>query len=253
MTSLAAASEALIPLLGAFLLTFCRIGAAFMTFPAFTDHIPQKSRLVAALAVSMPLSLIAGPTAPNPEDFEGILKAIMSNTLLGLYFGLSARLMLAAMQMAGQMFGQISGLYNPFNTTGLAFEGSTIIASMMTLAGTALIFAADLHIEFLKALGASFQTVGLNGTIDPTILNEGIVTVIAKSFQMAVQFAAPFIVLGLVFNLALGICNRMMPVLPVFFVFSPVLIIIGILLIVLIFGAVASHFVEELSFLITGL
>jgi len=253
MTALAEAAQVLIPLVGAFLLTFCRIGAAFMTFPAFTDHVPQKSRLVAAFGVSLPLSVAASGTAPDTADMEAMFTAVMTNTLLGLYFGLSARLLLAAMQMAGQLFGQVSGLYNPFNTAGMAFEGSTVVASMMTIAGTALIFAADLHVQFIESLGASFKTVGLDGTVDPAILNSGIIAVVSASFKLAVQFAAPFVVLGLIFNLALGICNRMMPALPVFFVFSPILMVLGIFLIVIIFGAVAGRFTVEFANLVEGL
>jgi len=41
--------------------------------------------------------------------------------------------------------------------------------------------------------------------------------------------AAPFYVLGILNNVALGLANRMMPTLPVFFVASSVLIFTGLL------------------------
>jgi flagellar biosynthetic protein FliR len=250
--SLAAAAELLSPLFYTYFLTFCRIGAAFLLFPAFTDHVPQQARLLFALAVAMPISLIVGDGVQMGDGSE-VFSSIMTNITLGIYLGLAPRLFLSSMQMAGQIIGQVSGLYNPFNINGLAFEGSTIISTLMVIAGTALIFAADLHITFIEALTSSFSTVGLNGSIDLEIMNRGIISIVSKSFMMAISFAAPFIVLGLVFNLALGVANKMMQALPVYFVFSPILMFLGIVLITITFATIATMFAENMRQVIEGL
>lgn len=250
--SLAAAAELLSPLFYTFFLTFCRIGAAFLLFPAFTDHIPQQSRLLFALAVSLPISLIVGEGI-QMGDASQAFSAIITNVTLGIYLGLAPRLFLSSLQMAGQVIGQVSGIYNPFNMNGLAFEGSTIVSTLMVIAGTALIFAADLHITFIEALTSSFSTVGLNGSIDLEMMNRGIIAIISKSFTMAISFAAPFLVLGLVFNLALGVANKMMQALPVYFVFSPVLMFLGIVLITITFATISTLFSEGMRQVIEGL
>jgi len=250
--SLTAAAELLSPLFYTYFLTFCRIGAAFLLFPAFTDHVPQQARLLFALAVSLPISLIVGDGVQMGEGSQ-VFSAIITNVTLGIYLGLAPRLFLSSMQMAGQVIGQVSGLYNPFNINGLAFEGSTIVSTLMVVAGTALIFAADLHVTFIQALTSSFSTVGLHGVPDFEIMNKGVILVISQAFTMAISFAAPFLVLGLVFNLALGVANKMMQALPVFFVFSPILMFLGILLIVITFGAIATMYTEGMRQVIEGL
>lgn len=250
--SLAAAAELLSPLFYVYFLTFCRIGAAFLLFPAFTDHVPQQARLLFALAVSLPISLIVGDGILM-GDASNVFSAIITNTTLGIYLGLAPRLFLSSMQIAGQLIGQVSGLYNPFNMSGLAFEGSTVVSTIMVVAGTALIFAADLHITFIEALTSSFSTVNLHGSIDVEVLNKGIILVVSQAFSMAITFAAPFLVLGLVFNLALGVANKMMQALPVYFVFSPVLMFLGILLITITFGTIAALYADGMRSVIEGI
>lgn len=252
MMSLAAAAELLSPLFVAFLLTFCRIGAAFMMFPAFTDHVPPQSRLVAALAVSLPVSVAFGAGAA-PAGPVALVLAIMTNVVFGAWLGTVARLLLASLQIAGQIAGQATGLYNPFVSSGLAFEGSTVISTIMITAGTALIFAADLHVHFIAAVANTFVSVPLYATTDIPALGSGIVSAVSSAFSLGVQFSAPFIVLGLVFNLALGACNRLMQAFPVFFVFSPAMIMLGLLLMLLVFGSVAAAFVSAMSALISTL
>lgn len=250
--SLAAAAELLSPLFYVYFLTFCRIGAAFLLFPAFTDHVPQQARLLFALAVSLPISLIVGDGV-QMGDASQVFSAIISNTTLGIYLGLAPRLFLSSLQIAGQLIGQVSGLYNPFNMSGLAFEGSTVVSTLMVVAGTALIFAADLHITFIEALTSSFNTVNLHGSIDVEVMNKGVILVVSQAFSMAIAFAAPFLVLGLVFNLALGIANKMMQALPVFFVFSPILMFLGILLITITFGTIAALYTDSMRSIIEGI
>lgn len=250
--SLAFAAELLSPLFYAYFLTFCRIGAAFLLFPAFTDHVPQQARLLFALAVSLPLSMLVGNNVQMGDTSEVVL-AVLTNITIGIYLGVMPRLFLSSMQIAGQIIGQVSGLYNPFNISGLAFEGSTIISSIMVVSGTALIFAADLHIVFIQAMTASFDVVGLHRDFSIDDLNRNVILVVSQAFTMAVSFAAPFLVLGLVFNLSLGVANRMMQTLPVYFVFSPVLIFMGILLITIVFGTIAALYVDGMRQVIDGM
>lgn len=252
MSSLAAAAELLSPLMMAFLLTFCRIGAAFMLFPAFTDHVPPQSRLVAALAVSLPVSVAFGQGAA-PTDPAFVFLAIVTNVVFGAFLGTVARIMLASMQMGGQIIGQTMGLANPFGSPGMAFEGSTIISTFTVMAGVALIFAADLHVLFIEAIGRSFVSVPLYGMLELPELNMKIVETVTRAFALAVQFAAPFLVFGLVFNLALGVCNRLMMAFPVFFVFSPAMILLGIFMLCLVFAALSSTFVTAMSDLFTSM
>ena len=51
-----------------------------------------------------------------------------------------------------------------------------------------------------------------------------VVKAAGASVYVGVSLAAPFFILTLLLNLAMGLANRMMPTMPVFFVASPILI-----------------------------
>ena len=59
---------------------------------------------------------------------------------------------------------------------------------------------------------------------------EQMVRVGGHSLYIVTAIAAPFFVMGVILNLGMGLANRMMPQLPVFFVGAPLLIIVGFLI-----------------------
>ena len=73
----------------------------------------------------------------------------------------------------------------------------------------------------------------------------------AAAFVIGIQMSAPFIVLGLVFYLGMGILARMMPQLQVFFVAMPATIWVGLMLLALLLsmmmGWYLTHFENELA------
>jgi flagellar biosynthetic protein FliR len=74
-----------------------------------------------------------------------------------------------------------------------------------------LIFATDLHHVALLAIKDSYLIFSPS---DPLMLGDAAEMAIqsaASAFVIGVQMSAPFIVLGLVFYLGMGILGRMMP------------------------------------------
>lgn len=51
---------------------------------------------------------------------------------------------------------------------------------------------------------------------------------VAKAFLLGFQIASPFIAVGLLFNLGLGLLARLMPQMQVFFIAIPLQILIGL-------------------------
>jgi flagellar biosynthetic protein FliR len=78
----------------------------------------------------------------------------------------------------------------------------------------------------------------------------------AGSFRLAFEMAAPFIVVGLVFFVALGIVARLVPQLQVLFIAQPLQILggLGLFALVLMTGMrfFLTAFVQQLGFLAPG-
>ena len=215
-----------------FALVFARLGAVLMFMPGFGEQmIPIRHRLALALVVSAalyPATPVRAIALGSPLD---LLPLMVLETLIGIWIGLTARIILTALQYAGYQVGMVSGLSNTFAPSIGSFEGSTLIATSLMLTGVALIFVTDLHHGIIEALLMSYD-IFAPGVVMPGDLAQQIVRAASRSFYVGTMIAAPFFVMGVVLNVGFGLANRMMPTLPVFFVAAPLLMLSGIFVLV---------------------
>jgi flagellar biosynthetic protein FliR len=73
------------------------------------------------------------------------------------------------------------------------------------------------------------------------------VRTIGSAFKVGIQLSAPFLVFGLLFNLGLGVLSRLMPQMQVFFVGMPLSILAGLLIFLLVVGAMMSIFLGSVE------
>jgi flagellar biosynthetic protein FliR len=96
-----------------------------------------------------------------------------------------------------------------------------LVASFLTILGTVVIFSLNLHFLMLRGVADSY-VLFVPGQMPPMgDFTELAVRVVAGSFALGIQLAAPFIVYAMIFNISLGIMARLMPALPIFFVVMP--------------------------------
>jgi len=233
-------------------LVFGRIGAALMFMPAFGESfIFMRHRLVAGLLMALVFAPLVARGTP-PDDAVGFIRAMAVEVTLGAWIGLTARVLLSAMQVAGAQIGMVSGLSNAFAPSIGSFQGSTLIATTLLLGAIAVIFATDAHHLIIAALLNSYEVLP-PGQILAGDLAEQMARAAQQSFYIGVAIAGPFYVMGVVLNVGLGLTNRMLPALPVFFVAAPVLIASGLLVLFLAIPAAQrtwiTHFAEWLGLL----
>ena len=93
---------------------FCRVGALFMTAPALGDFtLSPRMRLAAALAVTAALAPVMAPAYPgwaNAGDLGAMATIIFGEILAGGFLGLAARVMMSALNVAGQIIAFQMGL-----------------------------------------------------------------------------------------------------------------------------------------------
>lgn len=230
-------------------LVFARLGAALTFMPGFGEgSVPVRVRLLFALVLSVALQ----PATPAVRGLEAAAAPLVMLPLLGtelavgLWIGLTARILMSALQFAGFQIGAVTGLANAFAPGLGSFEGSTMIAGGLLMAGVALIFATDLHHLIVEAMLLSYDVFPV-GALPAGDLAAQIAAAAAASFRIGLSISAPFLVVGLLLNLGLGLANRMMPTLPVFFVAVPVLIAAGFVVLVASGPALFEGFLAALA------
>ncbi|RVV96885.1 flagellar biosynthetic protein FliR [Mesobaculum littorinae] len=228
-------------------LVFARLGSAMIFLPAFGETgVPMRHRLFLALLVSLALYPATGVGPVDLEQPLALLVLLGIEITIGLWIGLTARILMSALQFAGYQVGLVSGLANAFAPSMGAFEGATLIATAMMLAATALIFATDLHHVIIRALLMSYEVFPPGGLM-PGDMARQTVAAASASFYIGLSLAAPFYLMGLVLNVGMGLANRMMPTLPVFFVAQPVLIAAGFAVLLLAAPSMLTGFLDRFA------
>jgi flagellar biosynthetic protein FliR len=228
-----------------YLLVFARLGAVLMYVPSFGEsQIPVRARLSFAIVLCAALYPITPIAANIPDSVVTMALLLGSEVTIGLWVGLTARVLLSAMHFAGYQVGQVSGLANAFGPSLGSFEGATLVATLLLLSAVTAIFATDAHHIILRGLLETYQVfpVGflLSGDLVQQIARAG-----AHSLYVGTLVSAPFFVMGVVLNLGMGLTNRMMPQMPVFFVSASILIGFGLFVLAAAAPSMLEFFIED--------
>lgn len=210
------------------IVVFSRIGSAMIFMPGFGEaQISMRSRLMLAIVISLAL-YAATPIGPMQFDtWLQFVPIIAIEITIGLWIGLTARIIMTALQFAGYQIGLVSGLANVFAPNMNTFQGATVIASSLLMLQLTLIFFTNLHHVIIRALLMSYE-IFPPGQIMLGDLAAQIIKAADKSLYIGLSLTAPFYVMGMIMNAGLALANRMMPSLPVFFVAGPILIGAGL-------------------------
>ena len=210
-------------------LVFVRIGAAMMLLPGFGEsYVAPRIRLLIALALALVVTpVVSASLPPMPGDAIHLLILIAGEVAVGLFFGALARILVSALHVAGVVIGFQTSLANAQIFDPINAQQGSLIGTFLNVVGVFMIFVTDLHHLMLIALADSY-TVFAPGVAPPLgEMSRTAAEFVARSFLLGVQIAAPFIVVGLVFYIGLGLLARLMPQVQVFFIAIPLQIMLG--------------------------
>ncbi|MEO1018031.1 MAG: flagellar biosynthetic protein FliR [Pseudomonadota bacterium] len=231
------------------LLVFARLGSALMVAPGFGEaYISFRVRLLFAIALSLLAMPLLGDRLPAlPPDFLAMAILVIREIIVGLLIGTILRLALMAIHFAGGVIAMQSGLaaatfFDPSEGTQ-----SALTSNYLTIAALTMMFATDMHLLLLQGLVASYAPIA---PLDGHAFNDAISFLIEHSsaaLLWGVRFAAPLLVVSLVFQLLMGVLNRLMPTFQVFFVAIPLQLMLSFGVIALGLGAILFGFITLLE------
>lgn len=226
-------SEQVQPLLAALALVFARVGPVFALVPAFGERaVPVRIRLMAALAMCVVVApAVADHLTPLALAPFGAASLIASETLIGLILGLSLRLLVMALQIAGTMAAQSTSLAQAFGAGGV--DPQPAISHLLFISGLALATLIGLPERLAHLLVLSYDLFPAGQWPNPADLAAWGTQRVAQCFALAFSLAAPFVIGSALYNLALGAINRAMPQLMVAFIGAPALTLGGLALLLL--------------------
>ncbi len=209
-------------------LVFLRIGAMVALLPGFGEQIvPARVRLAVAFAFTMVVTPAAqGVLPPAPETPMALAWLVATEAVAGLALGIGLRLFVMALQTAGTIAAQATSLAQFFG--GANVDPQPAIAQVLVMGGLALAMIFGLHVRLAELMILSYAMMPPGEFAQPGMLAEWGVGRVSHAFALAFQLAMPFVVISLVYNVALGAINKAMPQLMVAFVGAPAITFAGL-------------------------
>ncbi|HEY4404350.1 MAG TPA: flagellar biosynthetic protein FliR [Xanthobacteraceae bacterium] len=242
-------------LAAAFILVFARVGTMLMLLPGLGElNMSVRIRLtVAVLLAAVLLPLHQAAYQLDLRSFGPLMGMLGDELFIGAVLGMSVRLIMSCLQVAGSVIAQQIGLGFVTAVDPTLGQQGALIGNFLALLGVTLIFATDLHHLVIAALNDSYMLFA-PGEI-PLLGDVAALTTrtVATAFRIGIQLSAPFMVFGLLFNLGLGVLSRLMPQMQVFFVGLPLSILLGLLIFLLVLSALMTVFLGEIATVLTRL
>ncbi len=228
-----------------FMLIFARVGTMMMLMPAVGEtSIPSRIRLGLALALTLILYPALQPqfAASVPQTLAGLGAAFAVEFVIGFAVGFAARLVIAALQVAGASIAMQLSLSFAEGVDPSQGVNSAIVGNFLTVTAITMVFATNLHHLAIAGMADSYRIFPPGGFPPAADFSTMAIMLIGEAFKVGVQISAPFILFGLIFQLGLGLLSRLMPQMQVFFIAMPAAIAIGFLLVMLLLGAMMTWY-----------
>jgi flagellar biosynthetic protein FliR len=193
------------------LLVTVRLGGLAAFLPGLSSRwLSLRLRIVFVLSVA----LLITPTVPrwdHGNSGASLLIPMGWELMVGVLLGLTVRISLLGMQVAGQWLGQISGLSlgDTLAPEGDA-EGSSLSQLFHGLALT-IFFGSGAHRHSIAALVESFHDLPLGEPRMPTMLVAGLIESLTLSCELAIRISLPMVAATTASLVIIGLIGRVLP------------------------------------------
>jgi flagellar biosynthetic protein FliR len=208
---------------------FARLGTALMLMIGIGDsYVSPRIRLTFALLLSFVIRPVVDVPV-YPDSPVMIVMVMAKEVLIGLFFGMIARLIVGIMDVAGSMIGAQIGLGSAMLFNPAMIQQTGVITVFMTVVAVTAVMVTDLHHLGLIALVDSYHIFTMKTPLMMGDMTYALLKLADQTMVIGLQLAAPLVVMGLIFNLGVGILARLMPQIQIFFISVPLQIGFGFL------------------------
>lgn len=196
-----------------FVLVLTRIAALLGTAPILSSRsVPVRIKVSLAFGLTVLVSVSAHlPPQTIPSDLGLLIGLVISEAVVGMAAGLSARLVLDAAQFGGQTASAAMGLgFGQMLNPNSGAESSTVGELYGALA-MAVALGLGLHTEAIAWIVRSIQEVPPGSTVDIASLSSGIIRQVIFAVALAIRVAYPLFAASLFGYAVLGLLGKASP------------------------------------------
>jgi len=221
------------PAFVALVLVAMRIGAISALLPGFGEqNIPMRLRLMVMLSFTALVWPAVNARLGGAITLAHMPVMMVIEAIIGLLIGISIRLMVLALQLAGSIAAQTTSVSQIAGAAATP-DPMPAVGNLLVIAGLTLVMVSGLPIKAVTAMIHSYDI------LPPGLMPAGNEVAawgtarVSAAFALAFTLSAPFVVASFAYNLGLGAINRAMPSLSVAFVGAPAITAAAILILLL--------------------
>ncbi|MEL6859738.1 MAG: flagellar biosynthetic protein FliR [Pseudomonadota bacterium] len=234
-----------------FVLTVARLSFVIALLPGIGEQvIPAQIRVYLLLGLSAAISGLGITNYVLPDSLTDIGIVVVTELLLSLFLGIGLRVVIWSLNIAGSVIAASMGLSQPLGVA-LENESQTATANLLSMAGAALLFSMNFHLQVISSWISLYDSIPVGG--QSWIAQAFLFDSIYAAFAFAVLLAWPFVAMNLLYNICLGFINKAMPQMMVAFVGAPFLVGAGMFLLAVSIGAMLMVWQDQISRLIVWL
>lgn len=202
----------------------------------------RMTPIVVRIGIALAITLLVLPVVEITN--RNLVESIFEGFFMGMAMGLSARIILSAIEIASQWINLQLGLGMASVFNPLVGESLGPLTFFYTLLGMVIFFLLDMHHYFLEAIIRSFQVTAIRYET----IYQGIIEHSKIMFPLALKIAAPILLVQMIINISMGLVSKVMPQANIFFVTVPLNIFSGLLFIVItipiMLAVIARYFIN---------
>lgn len=233
------------------MLVFCRVGGCIMMMPGLSSNrVPMQVRLFIAVAVSLAILPLVEPALRQqglPQTIPALFVALSAELATGALMGLLARIFFLAFQTLLSATAQLIG-YSA-NSGGILEDGLQVpeFATIISLAATIMIFISGLHWQLLRGIVDSYQQVQPGLWMGSSNMLRLVTDQLSSTFVMCLRITSPFFIYAVIVNFAVGLTNKMVPQIPVYFISTPFVLAGGLFLLYMLVPEILEAFMDAFA------
>lgn len=211
-----------------FLLTVARVGGLVTFAPFFGGSIvPMSIRLILALGLSWAIfPVVMDHYSTVPVGLLGLTLLTARELLVGFLLGFSVKMVLAALDVAGQLMGfQLGFSFIQLVDPQTQVE-SPFMASFLNLIAVMIFLGIDGHHWLIQAVVESYRITGTGFGVSGALVSQ-LVTSLGELFILGLKLSAPIVVMLFIVDVLFGILGRTAPQIQILIVGLPAKSLIG--------------------------
>ncbi len=193
-----------------------------------------------------------GRIPPPPDAMADLVKMLSYEIIIGLFFGTMLRLIMSVLENTGSVISLQMGLSNATILNPTLATQSPLTSALLSVSAVTLIFITGLDHLLFRSLMALYDAFPAGGSLMPGDMAQTIIQIMNRSFVIGIELAMPFLVIGLLMFIALGMMQKLMPQVQLFLITMPVQIWGGAILLSLTFAGILTIWLQYFNSSLDG-